>query len=46
VWEAVYIIEGLLKNVSGLTDPPGAFDPHLDLHDPLAGNEAPTAHAA
>ncbi len=30
----------------GLTDPPGAFDPHLDLHDPLAGNEAPTAHAA
>ena len=26
----------------GLTDPPAAFDPHLDLRDPLAGNEAPT----
>ena len=30
----------------GLIDPPDAFDPHLDLHRPLAGGETRTAQAA
>jgi hypothetical protein len=30
----------------GLTDPPAAFDPHLDLHRPPTSDAAPTAQAA